>query len=570
MSTSEADSTNRISLNSFSSETVNAALNAVASGDNEQEKIARALVAATLQKQTDLDNFPPRGVAKSGGPRDYDLCTTDAPFLTSVSSHSTLTTESGKINPKEENSAAPQMEKTAHTRVRRTRLEGFVRCSESHLWTLMMNFYERKGVDSWSKGIVPHFITSNSFIGKAYAKVLRGFFSDITRESSTAPENMRLNKNEKLYIIELGAGSGKFSFFLLKALQEMKAVLDFPFENIVYVMTDFTGSYYKFWREHPALRPYIETGQLDFAIFDAVDGDTIQLVNSNVLISKVNPTKNPICAVANYLFDTLRNDIFQIEGGHLNEGLMAVGSSRASEPDPNDPEIISHLSNEYIYQPTTGDYYSKESVTEDCVHLERILEWYKDSFSDLDAALPGASILMPLGAIRAIRRLSDCAGGRAIIISGDKGNSNPELFRGLKDPHIALHGSFSMMVNYHAIGCYVTSRGGFSLYNTQDDSSLQVSCFVLLGENDVSDDSNVNLFLGNGFSSMDRERKCQFPVLCQAYHESINSFSPNDFFVMQGCLQEEGKPSLKSVVSLLKLSDWVSINALYSEIYLMT
>lgn len=55
------------------------------------------------------------------------------------------------------------------------------------------------------------------------------------------------------------------------------------------------------------------------------------------------------------------------------------------------------------------------------------------------------------------------------MISGDKGNNNPEQFRGLMDPHIAVHGSFSVMVNYHAIGAYFTSRGGFALHNPQEE-----------------------------------------------------------------------------------------------------
>lgn len=50
-------------------------------------------------------------------------------------------------------------------------MEDFTQCSKSHLWKLMMSFYERKGVESWSQGIVPHFITCNNFIGKSYAKV---------------------------------------------------------------------------------------------------------------------------------------------------------------------------------------------------------------------------------------------------------------------------------------------------------------------------------------------------------------------------------------------------------------
>ena len=46
-------------------------------------------------------------------------------------------------------------------------LEDFKRCSDSLLWKLMMSFYDRRGVESWSRGIVPHFITCNAFIGSA-------------------------------------------------------------------------------------------------------------------------------------------------------------------------------------------------------------------------------------------------------------------------------------------------------------------------------------------------------------------------------------------------------------------
>jgi hypothetical protein len=60
----------------------------------------------------------------------------------------------------------------------------------------------------------------------------------------------------------------------------------------------------------------------------------------------------------------------------------------------------------------------------------------------------GASILFPIGALRALRRLTALSNGRALVISGDKGNNNPEQFKGLMDPHIAVHGSFSVMVSH--------------------------------------------------------------------------------------------------------------------------
>ena len=55
-------------------------------------------------------------------------------------------------------------------------------------------------------------------------------------------------------------------------------------------------------------------------------------------------------------------------------------------------------------------------------------------------------------------------------------------FRGLTDPHVAVHGSFSVMVNYHAIGLYCTSRSGFVLHDPQEEASLKVSVLVFAGQ----------------------------------------------------------------------------------------
>jgi hypothetical protein len=60
-------------------------------------------------------------------------------------------------------------------------LEHFTRCSNSLLWKLMMSFYDRKGVESWSQGIVPHFITCNAFIGRLEQRSLSQLRSLIDR-----------------------------------------------------------------------------------------------------------------------------------------------------------------------------------------------------------------------------------------------------------------------------------------------------------------------------------------------------------------------------------------------------
>lgn len=230
-----------------------------------------------------------------------------------------------------------------------------------------MSFYDRKGVESWSQGIVPHFITCNAFIGRAYARVLLGFLRDCAHVDA----KLFLDRNYCLYIIELGAGSGKFSFFMLKAIKELSELLDFPARKIVYVMTDFTWNNLKFWNEHTGLRSYIYNGQLDVAIFDAVNDESITLHHSGITICQ-HSLKNPVCVVANYLFDTLCHDVFQIEAGMLKEGLISVGSRRELEEDLLDPEIIKRFNNHFRYRIVDEDYYM-ESEAEDAKHYRHIL-----------------------------------------------------------------------------------------------------------------------------------------------------------------------------------------------------
>mmetsp|Transcript_32669 Transcript_32669/g.40148 ORF Transcript_32669/g.40148 Transcript_32669/m.40148 type:complete len:521 (-) Transcript_32669:393-1955(-) len=385
----------------------------------------------------------------------------------------------------------------------------------------------------------------------------------------------------------------------------MKTTLRFPVENVVYVMTDFTESNLNFWKDHPALEPFVTSGQLDFAIFDAVNDTELRLQNSGVVLGPPNgdrdgeTTKNPMCIVANYLFDTLCHDIFRVEGSVLKEGLISVGSARPNEANSSDPDIINHMRNEYDYRPLKDtEYYKNGRDGVDNVHLSRILAFYRDYYDkngdDDDNNTPtthkssgkddggrgtsargDASILMPIGAIRAIRRLSNMSHQKKLIIlSGDKGNDDPEQFRGLVDPHLAVHGSFSVMVNYHAIGAYVTSRGGFSLHGSQHDASLKVSAFVLSGDNDDDGaDGTAVVETRSGdlsdFERWDRERSARYPMLKQCFEDNIVSFGPNDFFMLQRGMKEvtissgsgdaainETNLSLNSVVSLLKLSDW--------------
>jgi len=244
----------------------------------------------------------------------------------------------------------------------------------------------------------------------------------------------------------------------------------------------------------------------------------------------------------------------------LKEGLISVGSRSECEIDPLDPEIIQRFDNHFKYRVIDDNYYAS-SEPEDARHLQQVLRWYRDFFG---ASPHGASILFPIGALRALRRLTSFSGGRALVLSGDKGNNNHEQFRGLVDPHVAVHGSFSVMVNYHAIGLYCTSRSGFVLHDPQEEASLKVSALVFTGKDEGRQGSIRMLlpekgktWIGSEVERLAAARSLAFPNLCRAFSESIADFGPNDFFVMQKSMKEDSqRPALKAIVALLKLSKW--------------
>ena len=59
-----------------------------------------------------------------------------------------------------------------------TVLEAAVPLRDSVLWSMQASFYERMGVRAWSEGHIPHFVTSNAFIARSYARMVLSALCD--------------------------------------------------------------------------------------------------------------------------------------------------------------------------------------------------------------------------------------------------------------------------------------------------------------------------------------------------------------------------------------------------------
>ena len=144
---------------------------------------------------------------------------------------------------------------------------------DSVIWALQRAFYSEKGVRAWSDALVPNFVTSNSFIAKAYAKVILGLIRDTFEGGPDAAAASGVDPARPVYIIELGAGHGKLGYLIVETLLRYRSF--FPATRVPngvpfkYVMTDaFVGSV-DAWAQHPSLREFIEAGVIDVAVFDA-------------------------------------------------------------------------------------------------------------------------------------------------------------------------------------------------------------------------------------------------------------------------------------------------------------
>jgi tetratricopeptide (TPR) repeat protein len=394
-------------------------------------------------------------------------------------------------------------------------LEQGQRLSHSLLWNRQREYFDRQGVKAWSTGTVPHYITSNPYTASAYGKVVFGFLRDY---AATLQQSGDQKLAQPLYFIELGAGAGRFAYHFLRQFLELRDRSPFKDIPVQYVLTDLAEQNHQFWRSHPRLQPFFEQGVLDVAVFDVTTDEQIHLFKSGAVIS-ADTVQQPLVFLANYLFDSLPQDVFYVEEGQLYERLVTL-SSPQPEPDWYVPDLLDRLNVDYENHPISTDYYEEPA-------FNQILAGYQQRLNQ-------TSLLFPIAGLQCLQRLSRISNGRMLLLTGDKGYCREVDLEGRGTPGMSRHGScISLMVNYHALAQYVEQRGGQALTVSHRHRSLCI-CGLLLGEH-PQDYSETRL----------------------AFYDAIEQRGPDDFFaVKKGVEQEYGVFDLPQLLAYLRLSGW--------------
>lgn len=382
------------------------------------------------------------------------------------------------------------------------------RFSESALWALQREYFDQQGIDAWVNQ-VPFYVTSNPFIANCYAEVVIHFVRDWVAQHPDA-------KKHPFYVMELGTGSGKFSFYVLKKLFELRRELAMEDVPICYIMSDFTQNNLKYWDEHPSLRPYVEQGLLDFAIYNMEGDEPITLVKKNLTLTPESFV-NPLTVFANYIFDTISHDIFSVKNGKLQEVLVSLSTDKSNMRDDK-PVDWERIAIDYKGNDIPEAYYPDPA-------WNAILAEYKTTLKD-------TSVLFPVGGLMAVKKLRRLANDKLLLISSDKGYSSLESLDKLGHPTIAFHGSFSMMVNFHAIAEYFKHTGGDYVLQTPRK-----------GIKTVVFSAGINLK--------------KMPETSKAIADWVEGFSPADYFILHRRISESFQDcNIETLASHLALSGW--------------
>lgn len=329
------------------------------------------------------------------------------------------------------------------------------RLSESELWPLHEQYYANMGVSAWDS-MVPCFITSSAYIAESYAEMILAFLED---------HHAHLDFNEPLYILEMATGVGRFSHLLIRELESKLACFSkFANLEIRYLMTDFTENNVNYWRQHPKLQPYFESGRLDCAVFRPEEDSEIRLMVSGQDLAP-GCLKNPLIAIANYFFDTIRQDMFQIKDHSLQEGLVTLERDVLSQDQKRTFPEFGQIRPVYRYNPVSSEGYYPEP------EFNRILAEYE---RDVECG----TVILPVGALRVLRNLQALSGDNLVLLSSDKAYAELAHMLLYRQHNFAVHGSFSYMVNYDAVGRLFKNSNGWYFFHNHWSSSLATVCCV--------------------------------------------------------------------------------------------
>jgi SAM-dependent MidA family methyltransferase len=358
------------------------------------------------------------------------------------------------------------------------------RFSEAPIWELQRSYYEEQGILAWQSEEVPLYITNNPIIAVTYAEILFGFLQDRARLGYTSAP---------VTILELGAGSGRLAFQILKELCELRDYAGILLPPFRYVMSDLAIKNITYWQRHRSLQPFIEQGILDFAKFDAVQDTELHLTQSGILI-RPGDLEQPLLVIANYFFDSIPQELLYVDESRIYECDVSLQFPDGAA-DLGTSDMLEKVVPEYHYR-RAAEYEQESYLYRD------VIELYQQKLED-------SHVLFPAIGLACLERLHELSQAGFMLLTADKGDHRLENWEYAEAPKLIHHGSFSLEANYHAIQYVFEQKGAQTLFTKHHYKNLNVGCILML--QDPISYANTRL----------------------AYRRFVDRFGPDDFFSLK-------------------------------------
>lgn len=382
--------------------------------------------------------------------------------------------------------------------------------ADSMIWDLNRQYYESVGIKAWQEGTVPHNMTSNSMVGKTYSELIYGFLKDLAAKGQT---------EEKVYIVELGAGHGRLAFHILKHLDKLIETLQLNLPPFCYVLTDFAENNLTFFKNHPQFKTYFDQGKLDVAFFDAVNSTTLELAFSKEKISP-NSLEQPLLAIGNYFFDSIPTDVFYLKNAKVSACTIALETT--TNPEEMDAiELLKNIQTIYHNHSLNAPYHEDDILNE-------MLKSYQYQLFD-------TYLFFPTNSFTCIENLKKLSKSGLMLLMMDKGYYDIHDLESVTAPDMVVHGAMSFWVNFHAMGMYCQKKGGQTMFSTASSFDLELGCLMFLPESETYTETK------------------------HAYQRFVNDFGPDDYNgVKEFSYHHIAKMTLPQLIAVVRLSAYDS------------
>lgn len=329
-------------------------------------------------------------------------------------------------------------------------IETPVRFSHSRLWEIQQNYFKTMGVKAWDAQ-VPFYISSNMFIATQYASLFIAAIEDLfAREPAL--------RSETFYLLEVGAGTGKFSYYFLRAFEKLLKTHALQELQYCYIISDVADKNIEFCQTNPAFQSYIEAGKVDFAKINLVESENIFLINKKVNYADLN-AKLPLGVIVNYVFDCIKMDLFKADKSGVYEVQLGL-KSRYKDFNVSESKHLDDLRLEHQVIKIDPTHYYEDEI------LNTLLQDVANNVAE-----NALYFSMPLGAVQFLQTLSKVTRDRFLIISGDRGICDKQdLVTTNLETIVAFNGCFSFLVNFYSLQKYLQKTGGDALLNEGDVS----------------------------------------------------------------------------------------------------